>query len=148
MVYGICFCPVSKKEELKDLKVAGNPDDLHLCRSWFKRDYTAFLVFFTLIQLLMLPITIVKNKPNLFFYELSQSSISFSILQCIMKQAQSFHWLSGSCNSFSSFFIDSKTLTEAERENLFQNLNDASSYIGWALHILSPNTISTSMLQR
>lgn len=25
MVYGICFCPVSKKEELKDLKVAGNP---------------------------------------------------------------------------------------------------------------------------
>jgi len=24
MVYGICFCPVSKKEELKDLKVAGN----------------------------------------------------------------------------------------------------------------------------
>lgn len=25
MVYGICFCPVSKKEELKNLKVAGNP---------------------------------------------------------------------------------------------------------------------------
>uniref|UniRef100_A0A8C5HCZ1 Ribonuclease n=1 Tax=Gouania willdenowi TaxID=441366 RepID=A0A8C5HCZ1_GOUWI len=23
MVYGICFCPVSKKEDLKDLKVAG-----------------------------------------------------------------------------------------------------------------------------
>lgn len=29
MVYGICFCPVSKKEELKDLKVAGNP--FYLC---------------------------------------------------------------------------------------------------------------------
>lgn len=24
MVYGICFCPISKKQELKDLKVAGN----------------------------------------------------------------------------------------------------------------------------
>ncbi|XP_061882199.1 ribonuclease H2 subunit A-like [Entelurus aequoreus] len=65
MVYGICFCPVSKKEALKALKVA-----------------------------------------------------------------------------------DSKTLSEAERENLFQNLDEAKGFIGWALHILSPNTISTSMLQR
>uniref|UniRef100_A0A672GWH5 Ribonuclease n=1 Tax=Salarias fasciatus TaxID=181472 RepID=A0A672GWH5_SALFA len=65
MVYGICFCPISKKEDLKDLKVA-----------------------------------------------------------------------------------DSKTLTETERENLFQKLDEAKSYIGWALQILSPNTISTSMLQR
>uniref|UniRef100_A0A1A7YQD8 Ribonuclease n=2 Tax=Iconisemion striatum TaxID=60296 RepID=A0A1A7YQD8_9TELE len=65
MVYGICFCPVSKKEELKALKVA-----------------------------------------------------------------------------------DSKTLTEAERETLFQKLEEAKSYIGWALQILSPNVISTSMLQR
>ncbi|XP_029904474.1 ribonuclease H2 subunit A [Myripristis murdjan] len=65
MVYGICYCPVSKKEELKDLKVA-----------------------------------------------------------------------------------DSKTLTEAERENLFQKLDEARSFVGWALQILSPNTISTSMLQR
>lgn len=23
MVYGICFCPISRKNELKDLKVAG-----------------------------------------------------------------------------------------------------------------------------
>ncbi|XP_061762287.1 ribonuclease H2 subunit A isoform X2 [Nerophis ophidion] len=65
MVYGICFCPVSKKEALKDLKVA-----------------------------------------------------------------------------------DSKTLSEAERENLFQKLDEAKGFIGWALHILSPNTISSSMLQR
>ncbi|CAG5938261.1 unnamed protein product [Menidia menidia] len=65
MVYGICFCPVSKKEELKDSKVA-----------------------------------------------------------------------------------DSKTLSEEERENLFQKLDEAKSYVGWALQILSPNTISTSMLQR
>uniref|UniRef100_A0A4W6FWR8 Ribonuclease n=1 Tax=Lates calcarifer TaxID=8187 RepID=A0A4W6FWR8_LATCA len=65
MVYGICFCPVSKKEQLKDLKVA-----------------------------------------------------------------------------------DSKTLTEAERENLFQKLDEARNYVGWALQILSPNIISTSMLQR
>ncbi|XP_022614400.1 ribonuclease H2 subunit A [Seriola dumerili] len=65
MVYGICFCPVSKKGDLKNLKVA-----------------------------------------------------------------------------------DSKTLTEAEREKLFQNLDEARNYVGWALQILSPNTISTSMLQR
>uniref|UniRef100_A0A3P8VPY9 Ribonuclease n=1 Tax=Cynoglossus semilaevis TaxID=244447 RepID=A0A3P8VPY9_CYNSE len=65
MVYGICFCPVSKKEDLKNLKVA-----------------------------------------------------------------------------------DSKTLSEDERENLFQKLDESSSYVGWALQILSPNTISTSMLQR
>ncbi|XP_062866455.1 ribonuclease H2 subunit A [Trichomycterus rosablanca] len=65
MVYGICFCPVSRKEDLKNLKVA-----------------------------------------------------------------------------------DSKTLSEAERENLFLKLNEAKSFVGWALQILSPNTISTSMLQR
>ncbi|XP_036805154.1 ribonuclease H2 subunit A [Oncorhynchus mykiss] len=65
MVYGICFCPVAKKEALKDLKVA-----------------------------------------------------------------------------------DSKTLTEAQREDLFRKLDEAKSFVGWALQILSPNTISTSMLQR
>ncbi|TSK18015.1 Ribonuclease H2 subunit A [Bagarius yarrelli] len=65
MVYGICFCPVSKKEGLKNLKVA-----------------------------------------------------------------------------------DSKTLSEAEREALFLKLDKAKSFVGWALQILSPNTISTSMLQR
>uniref|UniRef100_A0A3Q2DFJ5 Ribonuclease n=1 Tax=Cyprinodon variegatus TaxID=28743 RepID=A0A3Q2DFJ5_CYPVA len=65
MIYGICFCPLSKKEELKDLKVA-----------------------------------------------------------------------------------DSKTLTEAERENLFQKVDEAQSWLGWAVQILSPNMISTSMLQR
>ncbi|KAB5523596.1 hypothetical protein PHYPO_G00154440 [Pangasianodon hypophthalmus] len=65
MVYGICFCPVSKKEDLKNLKVA-----------------------------------------------------------------------------------DSKTLSEAERENLFLKLDEAKSFVGWALQVLSPNTISTSMLQR
>lgn len=43
---------------------------------------------------------------------------------------------------------DSKTLTEAERENLFEKLDEAKTYIGWAIKILSPNTISTSMLQR
>ena len=43
---------------------------------------------------------------------------------------------------------DSKTLSEAERENLFLKLDEAKSFVGWALQILSPNTISTSMLQR
>ncbi|XP_053572009.1 ribonuclease H2 subunit A isoform X2 [Bombina bombina] len=43
---------------------------------------------------------------------------------------------------------DSKTLSEAERERLFEKLNTATDFIGWALHILSPNVISTSMQQR
>ncbi|XP_041960362.1 ribonuclease H2 subunit A isoform X1 [Alosa sapidissima] len=65
MVYGICFCPVSKKEDLKGLKLA-----------------------------------------------------------------------------------DSKTLTEEQRESLFKKLDEAKSFVGWTLQVLSPNTISTSMLQR
>ncbi|XP_063305651.1 ribonuclease H2 subunit A [Pelobates fuscus] len=65
MVYGICYCPVSRKKELEELKVA-----------------------------------------------------------------------------------DSKTLNEAERERLFEKLNATTDFIGWALHILSPNVISTSMQQR
>ncbi|XP_028679191.1 ribonuclease H2 subunit A [Erpetoichthys calabaricus] len=65
MVYGICFCPISMKKDLENLKVA-----------------------------------------------------------------------------------DSKTLSEDEREKLFAKLSEANSYIGWAIQILSPNSISTSMLQR
>nr|XP_033780104.1 ribonuclease H2 subunit A [Geotrypetes seraphini] len=65
MVYGICFCPLSKKQDLEELKVA-----------------------------------------------------------------------------------DSKTLSEAERERLFEKLDSLKEYLGWALQILSPNVISTSMQQR
>ncbi|XP_069812418.1 ribonuclease H2 subunit A-like isoform X2 [Dendropsophus ebraccatus] len=43
---------------------------------------------------------------------------------------------------------DSKTLSEAERERLFEKLDGAPEFIGWTLHILSPNVISTSMQQR
>ncbi|XP_030052810.1 ribonuclease H2 subunit A [Microcaecilia unicolor] len=65
MVYGICFCPLSNKQDLEELKVA-----------------------------------------------------------------------------------DSKTLSEAERERLFEKLDSLKEYLGWALQILSPNVISTSMQQR
>ncbi|XP_064416802.1 ribonuclease H2 subunit A [Latimeria chalumnae] len=65
MVYGICFCPLSRKQDLEELKVA-----------------------------------------------------------------------------------DSKTLTEAEREKLFEKIDLAKDFIGWALEVLSPNVISTSMQQR
>ncbi|XP_025024415.1 ribonuclease H2 subunit A isoform X2 [Python bivittatus] len=44
--------------------------------------------------------------------------------------------------------LDSKTLTEAQREELFEKLDAAKDVIGWALHILSPNFISTSMQRR
>ena len=52
MVYGICFCPVSRKEQLKDLKVAGRPSpstqarvpDVHL-RPTFLTLAPPFLTF-------------------------------------------------------------------------------------------------------
>ncbi|XP_032995682.1 ribonuclease H2 subunit A [Lacerta agilis] len=43
---------------------------------------------------------------------------------------------------------DSKTLTEAQREQLFEKLGAAKDFVGWVLHILSPNFISTSMQRR
>ncbi|XP_058023115.1 ribonuclease H2 subunit A isoform X3 [Ahaetulla prasina] len=43
---------------------------------------------------------------------------------------------------------DSKTLTETQREELFEKIDAAKEYVGWALHILSPNFISTSMQRR
>lgn len=49
---------------------------------------------------------------------------------------------------YTFLLTDSKTLSEAERENLFEKLQESKNYIGWAVKILSPNTISTSMLQR
>ncbi len=54
----------------------------------------------------------------------------------------------GNLQHFLACCLDSKTLTEAERENLFLKLNEAKDFVGWALQVLSPNTISTSMLQR
>lgn len=95
MVYGICFCPVSRKKELKDLKVAGKKSSI---QTW-------------------------KNTNNI-------NSI--------------IHYF----NKFTVLLSDSKTLTEAEREALFEKLDEAKTYVGWALQVLSPNTISNSMLQR
>lgn len=86
MVYGICFCPISRKEELKDLKVAGKERCIESLKGII---LTNFIVL-----------------------------------------------------------LDSKTLNEAEREALFEKLDEAKSYVGWALQVLSPNTISNSMLQR
>ncbi|XP_053152966.1 ribonuclease H2 subunit A isoform X2 [Hemicordylus capensis] len=43
---------------------------------------------------------------------------------------------------------DSKILTEAQREQLFEKLDAAKDFVGWALHILSPNFISNSMQRR
>lgn len=45
-------------------------------------------------------------------------------------------------------FSDSKTLTENERERLFAKMEEDGDFVGWALDILSPNLISTSMLGR
>lgn len=45
-------------------------------------------------------------------------------------------------------FSDSKTLAENERERLFAKMKEDGDFVGWALDILSPNLISTSMLGR
>lgn len=47
-----------------------------------------------------------------------------------------------------TFFSDSKTLTENERERLFAKMEEDGDFVGWALDVLSPNLISTSMLGR
>uniref|UniRef100_A0A8C0TS61 Ribonuclease n=3 Tax=Canis lupus familiaris TaxID=9615 RepID=A0A8C0TS61_CANLF len=43
---------------------------------------------------------------------------------------------------------DSKTLSESERDRLFVKMEKDRDFVGWALDVLSPNLISTSMLGR
>ncbi|KAK2501604.1 hypothetical protein MC885_016001 [Smutsia gigantea] len=43
---------------------------------------------------------------------------------------------------------DSKTLSENERNRLFAKMEADGDFVGWALDVLSPNLISTSMLGR
>lgn len=43
---------------------------------------------------------------------------------------------------------DSKTLKEADREKILVKLNEANEFCGYAVKVLSPNTISTNMLKR
>ncbi|XP_023575937.1 ribonuclease H2 subunit A isoform X2 [Octodon degus] len=43
---------------------------------------------------------------------------------------------------------DSKTLSENERDRLFLKMEEDRDFVGWALDVLSPNLISTSMLGR
>ena len=43
---------------------------------------------------------------------------------------------------------DSKALTEEQREKLLDKVLDNNDYIGWAIHLLSPSYISTSMNRR
>ena len=45
-------------------------------------------------------------------------------------------------------FADSKTLTEAQRDSIFEKIDGASHIIGWIVHVLSPTYISNSMLKR
>ncbi|VDI32089.1 ribonuclease H2 subunit A [Mytilus galloprovincialis] len=45
-------------------------------------------------------------------------------------------------------FADSKTLTEEQRESIFDKINEANDMIGWMVEVLSPTFISTSMLRR
>ena len=47
-----------------------------------------------------------------------------------------------------SVLSDSKTLTEEQREDLFQIIDENKEFIGWAIDILSPNYLSKSMLRR
>ena len=63
-----------------------------------------------------------------------------SVLQCAPINARS-------CNQQFTF-VDSKTLSEEQREKLFGGISTASDLLGWKTEILSPNDISNAMLQR
>lgn len=43
---------------------------------------------------------------------------------------------------------DSKTLTEEQRENLFESIHKNNDYIGWSIELLSPTFISNCMYKR
>jgi ribonuclease H2 subunit A len=43
---------------------------------------------------------------------------------------------------------DSKQLTEKDREKIFKKINEENTFCGFATKVLSPHTISTSMLRR
>jgi ribonuclease H2 subunit A len=44
--------------------------------------------------------------------------------------------------------LDSKTLTEEQREEIFSKIADSTDLMGWMVDILSPAFISRSMLRR
>lgn len=50
--------------------------------------------------------------------------------------------------SLPTLLPDSKTLSESERDRLFVKMEKDRDFVGWALDVLSPNLISTSMLGR
>lgn len=43
---------------------------------------------------------------------------------------------------------DSKTLTEDQREKLFEKLDSLKDFVGWAVEVISPNYICNSMYRR
>ena len=45
------------------------------------------------------------------------------------------------------FFVDSKTLKEEKREELFENLKGDES-IGWAVDVIDPKELSAKMLKK
>lgn len=51
-------------------------------------------------------------------------------------------------NIFQTSFLDSKTLTEEQREELFEKIDKAQDTIGFIVEILSPAYISNSLLRR
>ena len=49
---------------------------------------------------------------------------------------------------FCVYLTDSKTLTEENRNVLFEKIQKSSDTIGWIAEVLMPGFISTSMLKR
>jgi ribonuclease HII len=43
---------------------------------------------------------------------------------------------------------DSKQLTEKERDQIFEKINENNKFCGYAVTVLSPHSISTNMLRR
>ncbi len=44
-------------------------------------------------------------------------------------------------------FLDSKTLTEAQREYLFEKMNKNTSNVGWMVEVLESDQLSQQMLR-
>ncbi len=52
------------------------------------------------------------------------------------------------CTNFICQLVDSKTLNEEQREELFKTINEHDQILGWITRVLSPNYISNEMLRR
>ena len=70
-------------------------------------------------------------------------------MECAGRVSWISHFNSSQPNHFCFVQIeDSKSLSEKDREKIFEKINSENKFCGYGIKILSPNTISTSMLRK